>query len=95
MEMNIVVNNGGDDSDDPAIIPAFIKIMRILLDDPEIKPWMTMAILSNAVAGCVFKMNDEAQSAMMEYFFDSLKKSVEGNFDVNGIKEESGNRRPH
>lgn len=93
--MEITVESNSSDDENRVIVPAFKNVLSLLIEDEEVKPWMTMVILANALSACLYKMRDGVQNDMLDYFFETLTQSIEGNAALADALAKSRTGRPH
>lgn len=95
MELHIKVEGNDTPEERAIILPMFDHILKALLGNEKVQPWMTVVILANVLTACIMQMRREDRVHMLEYFDETLSIAWESNKELNVLLDESGTGRPH
>jgi hypothetical protein len=79
MELNIVVEGNDTPEERAIILPIFNNMVKTLLNNDAVEPWMTIVILANVLTACIMQMADKDQPFMLEYFNETLQLAWDSN----------------
>ena len=95
MKIKLMAEGDGTSEERDIVIPAFEHILKHLLENEKIQPWMTIVILANTVMACVMQMRDQDQVQMLEYFNETLREAWNTNKDLKELVAQPRTGRPH
>jgi hypothetical protein len=95
MELNIVVEGNDTPEERAIILPIFNNMVKTLLNNDAVEPWMTVVILANVLTACIMQMADKDQPFMLEYFNETLQLAWDSNAQLAVLVKQPRTGRPN